>query len=101
MTENGKPKIDFLKWWLWNVTIFSGLIFFIVGYALITDFIRHFIEFCYIVLTPIMLFFSWKHCQRDKRGISILFSVILVIISSFMLLFYRALLLLAGGGTGW
>jgi len=101
MTENENPKIDFLKWWLWFVTIVSGLIMLLVGYALISDFIRHIIEYCYIILTPTLLFFSWKHCQRDKRGLSILFSVIPVLISSFMILFYGALISLAGGGTGW
>jgi hypothetical protein len=99
MTEAGKPKVDFLKWWLVFVTITSGLIMLFVVYVLIEDFVRLFIEYCYLVLTPLILYYSWKHKLKDEKRLALRLSVIQVIISFlFMFWCFWIYLILLGGG---
>jgi hypothetical protein len=99
MTETGKPKVDFLKWWLVFVTIISGLIMIFVVYVLIEDYVRLFLEYCYLVLTPIILNNSWKHKRNDDNRLALRLSVIQVIISFlFMLWCFWIYLILLGGG---
>ena len=89
MTENGKPKNVGLMWWLIILTAISGIIW---GYLIWTTGVPYhwgvyfewftFVSDLFVfLLTPAMLLLSWIFWWREKRGLSILFSIIQVIIS--------------------
>jgi hypothetical protein len=94
MTENRKPKPDFLKLWLIIVTVISGPVWFIIAYVftdiLIFDF-GYFgavwkVEKLFllswilgIVLLPTILVSSWIFWRQGKRKLSTLFSLIQIL----------------------
>lgn len=97
MTENEKSKIDSLKRWLIVLTVISVPSWFI-SVDLSSDFSCHDSisipgSVISIVLSPIMLYFSWKNWIEDKRGLSIRYSVfqVLVLVISLVTWFWIGL----------
>ena len=90
MTENEKPKSDFLKWWLIIVTLFSGfdLLFSVymfylsirVWYPPIPPLIFVVPPMASIVLIPLFLYFSWRGKRDGKERASLLYSIALLTI---------------------
>ena len=104
MTENEKPTIDPLRFWLIILTFIAGLVWLYFVYV----FRRHIFSFnsgadggeyplliCGleagykfgIFSPPILLFLSWRFKSRGKRKLSKTYAYILIIISLAQLLF--------------
>ena len=110
MTENEKPKPDYLKWWLIILTVVSGLIWLPPSAAMLLYFpvvvargfsINNFLSMLFIIgTTPLMVFFSWRHWWREKRGLAIIFSAIQILISTILLVLYFSSYLYAKARLG-